>query len=75
LLGKLAQVGLTLLNLLGSQSGWQQMDAILFQCRDVCGVDVALTYASNFKRFEALTQFVYDGGQRYHNGLYHHIDK
>jgi hypothetical protein len=51
------------------------MDAILFHCRDVCGVDVALKYASDFRRFEALTQFVYDGGQRYHNRLYHHIDK
>jgi hypothetical protein len=62
LLGNLSRVALTLLDLQGSLNYKQEMDTILMHDRQVCGIDLSLQLASEFKRFETLTKLVYEGG-------------
>ena len=41
---------------------------------DICGIDLALSLASQFVLYKTMTQMVYRGGSHYHGFLYEHID-
>jgi hypothetical protein len=50
------------------------MDNLILHTERICGLQVALDFASEFSRFVTLTKLVYRGGELHYHRLYQHID-